>query len=178
MNLVKSFLLLFSVLIVVVPIAGVLYIYKDNLAGLVLPPQINNLLQGNQTLPSIQPPKPTGTPEYNPQNGTYTLSFAYTNPLDIPITITDLQGQVRATDYNVVLGNVSLAEPVTLQPKQTATITTTGTIDPDAVGQIKAQNPSATNAQVSLENVSVTAGGVSVQIGEIPNVGQVPLGGP
>lgn len=178
MDSVKLFLVLLSILIIVVPIAGVLYIYKDNLAELILPPQISNLLQDNQTLPSIQPPKPTGTPKYNPQNGTYTLSFSYTNPLSTPITVTTLQGQVKAADYNVVLGNVSLAEPVTLQPRQTATITTTGTIDPNAVSRIKAQNPNATDAQVSLEDVSVTAGGVSVQIGEIPNVGQVPLGGP
>ena len=177
MELVKLLLVLLSVAIVVGPIAGVLYFYRDNLSSLVLPPQINNLLQGNQTVPEFQPPQPSGAPQYNPQNGTFTLSYTFTNPFDTTITITNLTGEVKAKDYNLILGNVTLKQPVSIAPKQTATLTTTGTIDPTAVSQIKAQNPNTTSVEVSLEDVSVTAGGISVQIGEVPNVGQVPLGG-
>jgi hypothetical protein len=177
MDSVKVILVVLSIAIVVGPLVGVLYVYRDNLSGLVLPPQIKNVLQGNQTTPSLQPPEPTGTPQYNPKNGTFTLSFSYTNPLDTTVTISRLTAQVKASDYNIILGNVSLAQPVTFQPKQTATVTTTGTLDPTAVNQIKAQNPNASSVDVSLENVSVTAGGVTLQLGEIPNVGQIPLPG-
>lgn len=176
MEKTKLALTLLSILIIVVPILGAVYLYSDNLLGLILPPQINNLLQNNQQ-PEFKPPQPTGTPQYNPQTGTFTLSFAVTNPLEAPITISSLTGQVKAQEYNVVLGNVSLLQPVSLEPKQTQTVTTTGTIDPAAANQIKAENPNADSVEVSLENVSVTAGGVSLKIGDVPNVGQIPLGG-
>ncbi len=177
MDSVKVVLVVLSIVIVVGPLVGILVVYRDNLGELVLPPQINNLLQGDQTTPSLSPPEPTGTPQYNPQTGAFTLSFSYTNPLDATVTISKLTAQVKASDYNIVLGNVSLAQPVTLQPKQAATITTTGTLDPNAVSQIKAQNPNASSVEVSLENVFITAGGVTLQLGEIPNVGQIPLPG-
>jgi hypothetical protein len=176
MEKTKLALTLVSVLIILVPIAGAVYLYSNNLLGLIVPPQINNLLQNNQQ-PEFKPPQPTGTPQYNPQTGTFILSFAVTNPFDAPITISSLTGQVKAQDYNVILGNVSLMQPVNLAPKQTQTVTAMGTIDPAAANQIKAQNPNADSVEVSLENVSVTAGGVTVRIGDVPNVGVIPLGG-
>jgi hypothetical protein len=176
MEKTKLALTVVSVLIILVPIAGAVYLYSDNLLGLIVPPQINNLLQNNQQQ-EFKPPQPTGTPQYNPQTGAFTLSFAVTNPFDAPITISSLTGQVKAQDYNVILGNVSLLQPVNLTPKETQTVTTTGTIDPTAANQIKAQNPNADNVEVSLEDVAVTLGGVTVKIGDVPNVGVIPLGG-
>ncbi len=177
MDFVKFSMVILSVVIVLAPIAGVLYIYRENLPGLLLLPQVDNLLKGNQTLPEIQLPQPTEMPQYDSQTGAFIVSFAYTNPFGTPITISALNGEVKAEDYNVPLGNVSLAKPLTLQPKQTTTITATGLLDPNAVKQIKAQDPTVTSIEVSLHNVNVTAGGISVQIGDIPNVGRITLPG-
>ncbi|MCL4430281.1 MAG: hypothetical protein M1167_05970, partial [Chloroflexi bacterium] len=46
MDKVKAALTVLTVAIVVAPLLGVVYIYRDNLLGLVLPPQINDAKNG------------------------------------------------------------------------------------------------------------------------------------
>ncbi len=47
MDKVKVALTVLSIMIIIVPILVEVYVYKDNLEGLVFPPQIQNLMNGN-----------------------------------------------------------------------------------------------------------------------------------
>ena len=62
MDKVKIALTMLSILIVIGPLAGVAYVYRDNLLGLVVPPQIKSLVSGgdstgSQSQPSFNRPK-------------------------------------------------------------------------------------------------------------------------
>ena len=65
MDKVKIALTVLSILIVIGPLVGVAYVYRDNLLGLVVPPQIKNMVNGGdstgaQSQPEFQTPQLVG----------------------------------------------------------------------------------------------------------------------
>ena len=75
MDKVKIALTILSVAIVVGPLIGIAFVYRDNLLGLVVPPQIKSLINGGDSngLTSVgsqfQMPTLVGDPQYNAQTG-------------------------------------------------------------------------------------------------------------
>ena len=69
MEKVKIALTLLSIAIVVGPLAGMALIFRDNLAGLVVPPEITNIANGqmgNVTASNFVSPSLASEPKYNP----------------------------------------------------------------------------------------------------------------
>ena len=181
MDKVKLALTVLSILIVIVPLAGAAFVYRDNLLGLVLPPQIKSLISGggstgSQSQPDFQPPQPVGQPQYNPQTGALTISFNVTNPLSNQISVNNLSAQVQSQD-GASLGSISLNQPVQIAPRETSTINVPGVLSQNAISQFEAQNPGATSINLSLANLNVNFAGVTVQKDQVNNVGQLQLPG-
>ena len=146
MNKLKIFLTLLSVAIIVAPIAVEVILYRDNLQGLIVPPEITNIANDNNNSSNnsspnspgspisnnsnisnfvnsgFQLPQPVGEPQYNPETKTLTFTFNYTNPLQTPIAVDNLQATIVSHDDGAFLGNVSLDKPLNLQPGQNMNI--------------------------------------------------------
>jgi hypothetical protein len=176
MDKVKIALTVLSIVIIVGPIASVVFAYRDNLLGLVVPPEVNSLVNGNFTGSQFQPPMPVGEPQYNPETRTFTFPFNFTNPLKNEISIDQLSAKVKCKDNNALLGNISINEPIKIGPGETAIINATGSLSQDAINQLKAQYSGSSNINVAFENLDVVVGGVKVHLDEL-DAGSIPLPG-
>ena len=182
MNKVKFALTLLSIAIIVGPLAGLLFVYRDNVVGIILPPQVNSLLSGkgsagsqfSQDLSNLKLPQSGGQLQYNPDTGAISYPLNFTNPLTTQISFDQMSAEVVGGN-NVTLGNVSIPA-TTIAPGENVIINATGDLSKSAVSQLAAQNSGAPNLSISLENVNADVGGVEVHINQISNVGSIPTG--
>jgi hypothetical protein len=184
LNKVKIALTLLSIGIIVGPLAGIMYVYRDNLVGLVFPPQVQSLLSGggssgsqgsqlSQDLSDFKLSQSGEQLQYNPSTGVISYPFNFTNPLNTPISFDQMSAEV-VSGNNVSLGTLSI-QPTTIAPGANEIINATGNLSQSAISQL-AQNSGATNLNIGLENVNVDVGGVKVHINQINNFGSIPTG--
>ena len=182
MDKVKIALTVLSILIVIGPLAGAAFVYRDNLVGLVVPPQVKSLVSGgdstgSQSQPQFQPPQLVGQPQYNAQTGAFTVSFNFTNPLTNEVSIDKLSAEVQSEEGGVSLGNISINQPIQITPGETSIINVSGVLSQAAISQFEAQNPGVNGINISLANLNVDVAGVNVHMDQVNNVGQLQLPG-
>ena len=181
MDRVKFALSILSVMIIVVPLVVEVYVYKDNLEGLVLPPQIKDLMNGgnskssgsstdpqssaSSSLPNFQMPQPVGQPQYDPATGAFNYPFNFTNPLSTQLSLTQLSAQV-VTEDGTPIGNISIPQTISIAPGANAIIAVVGNLNTEEVNQLAAQYQSG-NLNIALNNVNVVVGGVSIHMDHI-----------
>lgn len=184
MDNVKFALTILTVAIIAGPLLVEVYAYKDNIVGLVLPPQIQNLINnqnsntgGNGSLPELsqslanfQLPQAAGAPQYDPVTGKFSYQFNFTNPLKTDLTINQLSAEV-VTDSGARLGNVSIT-PTDLAAGATSLLNVTGNLNQTAVNQLENQYQSG-SLDVSLQNVCINVGGITVNIDQIGDIGSI-----
>lgn len=168
-------------MIIVVPLVAEVYVYKDNLEGLVLPPQIKDLMNGGNSkssgsstdpqssalssLPNFQMPQPVGQPQYDPATGAFSYPFNFTNPLSTQLSLTQLSAQV-VTEDGTPIGNISIPQTINIAPGANSIITVVGNLNTEEVNQLAAQYQSG-NLNIALNNVNVVVGGVSIHMDHI-----------
>ena len=181
MDRVKFALTILSIMIIVVPLVVEVYVYKDNLEGLVLPPQIKDLMNGgnskssgsstdpqssaSSSLPNFQMPQPVGQPQYDPATGAFSYPFNFTNPLSTQLSLTQLSAQV-VTEDGTPIGNISIPQTISIAPGANAIIAVVGNLNTEEVNQLAAQYQSG-NLNIALNNVNVVVGGVSIHMDHI-----------
>jgi hypothetical protein len=177
MNKLHLALTVLTVAIIVLPIIGVVYAYRGNLVGLVLPPELESLASGNYSTSRFQPPTPAGQPTYDPATNTVTFSFTFTNPLENTIELENLSANVICKDDGFLLGNVSVNQPITIAPGKTGTINASGCWTQGALDYFKAYHsgPEDDDINVSLENLNVNVAGIQMHMDELADAGWVPL---
>jgi len=177
MDKAKFALTMLSVAIIVVPIAVAGYIYRGNLEGLVLPSQFRNMINGAlsgsknpSSLANLQLPQAIGSPQYDPTTGTFNDPFNVTNPLTTQIQLNQFSADVVSSN-GTYLGNVAI-QPLTIAPGASAIANVTGDLDQNTINQLA----NGGNLNVSLANVTVNIGGVTVHLSQISNIGSLPTG--
>jgi len=197
MNTVKIALTLLTIAITVGPLVYVVFIYRDNLIGLVLPPQFANLGQNlgqnmsngnssgnplssqlNITGSNFQMPKLVSNPQYNPDTGEFSLSVNVTNPLTNELSIDQLSVQIQSKDNNALVGNISIPQPINIQPGESSIINVTGIMPQDMFNQISGQNTGNIDVNnIILKNLNVVVGGIKIHFDEIDPSSIQSLGG-
>jgi len=193
MNTVKIALTLLTIAITVGPLVYVVFIYRDNLIGLVLPPQFANLGQNlgqnmsngnlsssqfNITGSDFQMPQLVSAPQYNPDTGEFSLSLNVTNPLTNELSIDQLSVQIQSKDNNALVGNISIPQPINIQPGESSIINVTGIMPQDMFNQISGQNTGNIDVNnIILKNLNVVVGGIKIHFDEIDPSSIQSLGG-
>lgn len=187
MDKVKIALTLISIAIIASPLLVELVIYRDNLLGLILPPQIQNLVNGDKgsgsqsqqqtDLSQFQIPQPVGQPQYNPSTGAFALPFNFTNPLTTQISINQLSADITSAQDNTPLGTVSINGPITINPNQNAIINVTGNLSPQEVNQLQTQGQQSRSVPISLANLNVDVGGIKIHLDQLSDIGSIPIPG-
>ena len=179
MNKVKIFLVMLTIAITVLPIAVEILMYRDNLLGLIVPPEIVSMINGGGSNSSLinsefTLPQPVGEPQYNPETKTVSFTFNFTNPLNTPVTVNKLEAGIASHDDGVFLGNISISEPLTLTPGQTADITVLGVLSDDAINYFKTHSKGQSSINIDMTNLNVDVAGVKVQVDK-QNIGNIPI---
>ena len=194
MKKLKLFLTLLSVVIIVVPVVFEVLLYRDNLLGLFVPPEISNLVNGasrngnvgglvsgngDGDISSLMNsdfalPQLVGAPQYNPDTNTLLFTFNFTNPLETSIAVDKLEAGIVSHDGGVFLGNVSLAKPLRLEPGQTIDITVLDALSPEAINYFKTNVIGQNSINVDFVNLNVDVAGITVQV-DRQNIGNIPI---
>ncbi len=183
MKKVKILLTLLTIIITVTPIAVQLIAYQDNLMGLIIPPELSNLMNGGSSnngigevanMPGFEPPALSGEPQFFPANNTVKFTYNFTNPLNTQITVTTLEAEVVCHEHGFPLGTVAI-DPTTLAPKQTVDITAFGVLSDAALQHIMEQHPGQSSINADFKNLNVDMGGVTIQMDQQQNIGEIPI---
>jgi hypothetical protein len=169
MDKVRLLLTLITIAIIVVPIVGILLAYQNNLLGLFIPPEINeiadDLMGGDGTDGSgLEPPKMVGEPEYDEASRTFSVTFQFKNTFPVDITINSLSGNIECAEHEFHLGNASLSKPVSIDAGETGTMTVLGTWTEEAISHFETAHGDEELVDVVLVDFAVDVSGIQIQI--------------
>jgi flagellin-like hook-associated protein FlgL len=187
MKKLKLILLFLTIAITITPIVIEVLLYRDNLLDLIIPPEIANIvnkqtnnsneksINGNNLLsPEFELPKPVGDPQYNPQTKTISYTFNFTNPLQTPLEIDELQAGLVSHNDGFFLGNITINKPLKLDPGQTVDITALGILSDDAIDYLKSQSATQNTINLDFTNLNVDVSGIQLQLDK-QNIGNIPI---
>jgi hypothetical protein len=175
MNKLRLLLTLVTIAIVAVPLLGVVLAYQNNLLGLFIPPEVNQIADNlmNKGGPQMEPPTIVGPPQYDPASHTFTLTFQYKNTFPFDITVNSMSGDIVCDADGFPLGKASLSKPVSIGAGETGTLTVRGNWTDAALSHFKNDHKGEETVDVSLVDLAVDVSGIQVQSNEripIPNV--------
>ena len=187
MKKLKLILLFLTIAITITPIVIEVLLYRDNLLDLIIPPEIANIvnkqsnnsneksINGNNLLsPEFELPKPVGDPQYNPQTKTISYTFNFTNPLQTPLEIDELQAGLVSHNDGFFLGNITINKPLKLDPGQTVDITALGILSDDAIDYLKSQSATQNSINLDFVNLNVDLSGIQLQLDK-QNIGDIAI---
>jgi hypothetical protein len=173
----KTRLILTAITIAInlVPIAGILLAYQNNLPGLVVPPEIDRITNGGFiTEEPLEPPVFVDS-QYNVTSHTVTLTFQFTNPFNFDVTINSMSADIQCDAHNFPLGHATLNNPVNIRASETATITVLGTWTQDAINHFQTAHAGAQSIDVELVGLTINVNGINVQTNEHIKISNVPI---
>lgn len=168
MNKIRLLLTVITIAIVVIPLVGMLLAYQNNLLGLFVPPEINqiadDLTGGNGNNGSgMEPPTMVGEPQYDAASRTFSVTFQYKNSFPVGITIKSLSGDIECVEHRFPLGNASLSKSVSIDAGETGTMTVLGTWTNEAINHFHTAHAGEENVDVVLVNMTVDISGIQLQ---------------
>ena len=177
MDKVHVALTILSIIILAGPLLGIMYVYRDNIAGLVFTPEIRNLSSGDFSSSQFQRPVPAGDPQYDPASGQYTFSFKFTNPLQNEISVDRITADVYCKDHDVELGSASIDQPMKIAPGETVVLNACGTWTPQALNHFRDYHngPEDDDINISFKDLNVDLAGIRIHMAELEDAGWVML---
>jgi len=185
-------LLLISIGTVVGPVGAVVIIYRDNLSQLVIPPQIQDILNGNSSIiqdnsnsnnndnstsdsGSIGFITPTFvSAQIDTTSRTFTITVNVTNNFNYDLTLNALNATVETSQDQTQLATINLSNPVTIYAGQTSLVTVSGTWMQTAENYLN-DHAGATSIDVELINTTIDVNGITIQMNQPIEVGSIPL---
>jgi hypothetical protein len=156
----KAFAIL-SIAIFLVPMAGLIILYRDNLEGIVLPPEVKNLASGDFSSQMF----PTLTGEtVDPTAGTVSFYFRFENVLSSKITVKDISSDIVDADDHRLIAHISLSKTLIIMPNKPVMITVSGTLTSGTIQYFKdylAQSSENDDIHLLFQNLHVEAAGIT-----------------
>jgi hypothetical protein len=180
MQVLSVILVLISIGTIVAPVGAVVVMYSDNLAGLVITPQIKDLMNGNGILANGYAVYDNNNQNDNSVGGglvmptfvsssvnsvdrTFQVVVNVTDPLNEDLTINSISADVECSQDHYKLGLISLASPVTISSGQSSLLTVSGSWTQSAEDHIQSSHPDQTAISVDLINTSIDLNGIVAQ---------------
>ncbi len=173
MDKLHSALLLLSIAIIALPLAGAVAYYNNNLTQLVMPPELQALLSGNDSQ-LFTPPKLQELTAFDPTKQTVTFTFNVTNPLPNALTLHNITGALQCTEHNFLLGNVSLPQQATIPGSQTANVQATYHFTQEGILHIITAHLGQSSLSVNFADLTIELSGVTIRINQA-YAGSIPL---
>ncbi len=120
-------------------------------------------LLGNLTSPGFSPIQPIGDPTFDETTGEFDYAFNLTNPLPESIALDAFSADIMSTD-GTKLGTISIPNGINLEPGQSTVVDIAGQMDTGLLEQYKDQ---LSQGNISIDNINITVGGVSVHVGDL-----------
>jgi len=175
MDKIRLLLILITLATIAGPIVGIMVLYRNNMIGLVVPPELTEIVSGTFVNDgSLEPPKFVDS-QYDLASRTVTLTFNFTNPLNFDLTIKSMSANIECTLHKLSLGHATLKDSVDIPPNQTALITVLGIWTDEAVSHFQSAHTDAKTIDVDLVGLTIDVSGINIQMKERINVPNVPI---
>ncbi len=194
MHKIAIVLAVLDIALILGPIGATALMYSDNWQGLVVPPELSEILNaqgGGNILNPLNPQQianntsnsqnqmqisqPVVT-EFNRTARTVKFSFNFTNPLPLDFTLQSFNGTVRCKEHKVVLGTASLDSAVTMKASQTTEVSVKCTWTQEGESHFLSAHAGTSTIDVQLVNTTVNLSGIEIQLTEPIDVPNVPMG--
>jgi len=174
MDKVRLLLRVITIVIIVVPIAGTLLAHQNNLQGLFIPPEVNEIVDSLSTGNGSNGLEfePAGPPQYDKASRTVTLTFQFKNTFPVNLSIDSISGNVECATHGLHLGTVALAKAISIGVGETKTITVLGTFTEEAIQHLQSAHAKEETVEANLVDLTVDVKGIQIQMNQriaIPN---------
>jgi hypothetical protein len=177
MDKIRLLLTLITIAIIAVPIVGMLLAYQDNLLGLFIPPEMNQIandLMSGGDLDELAL-EPVGPPQYDEATRTFSVTFQFKNSFPVDITVKSLSGDIECVNHSFPLGNAHLSEPVSIDRGETGTLMVLFTWTDEAINHCGNLHGDEELVDVVLVDFAVDISGIQIQMeGQMEQNMQVP----
>jgi hypothetical protein len=172
-------LLLLSVGLIAGPVGAVVYTYRDNLSGLIIPDQAKGVLNGdasfilNDNVKSVNGGEDPSdilnsfvTPTFvdatvDKTQNTFAFRVNVTNPLKYDLTLNELSTNVQSLEGQT-LASVTLAHPITMAAGESTIVEIDGTWT-QAGDSFITDHWYDTSVTIALANIVVDVNGITVE---------------
>jgi hypothetical protein len=191
---VAIILLLITIGTTVGPVGAVVIMYRDNLSGLVIPPQVEEIMSGDSSIFAeniitndsggeqetadlipmgfIMPTFVSATVDASTK--TFTVTVNVTDFLNYDLTLKTIDATVVNSDDGNQLADIHLTNPQTIPAGQAALVTVSGHWT-QAAEDFYTTHPDAQSINVKLTNVAIDVNGITVQTSQPIDIGTIPL---
>jgi hypothetical protein len=158
--------------IILVPLGLAVYSYRNNLLGLVLPSNLNQLVNtSNSAALSNTFSSENMSLSYDNASRTFSVGFNFTSPFAFNFTLDSLSADLVDHDDGFPLGHVSINGPVCIVCSQSNLISVNATLTPNAAEHIA----SAQTLDIDLSNFTIAVQGIVFQSNRIMTFEDVPF---
>lgn len=172
----KVFLILLNVIMLVGPVVGVVLVYQNNLKGMVITPQVENIMSGGSFMGKIELPQfVSATPDL--AGRTVTLVFKFTNPFNYDLMVKSISANIECSSHGFVLGNASLIQPTNIPAGATVELSILASWTKEAETHFSTEHPGATNIDAKVVGLKINVNDITVESDEEYPI-SVPTGGP
>jgi hypothetical protein len=149
--------------------------YQGNWAELVVPPEVTDII--NDVVISENPLESITFVDshYDAETRTITLTFEVTNPLNYDLTVNSMSAEVRCDEHDFPLGNLTIADPVSMRTGETVRVDVTGTWTEEAVNHIETAHAGAHAIGIEVVGIAVTVNGVTIHTAEVVKIPDFPV---
>jgi hypothetical protein len=188
---VALILLLITIGTTVGPVGAVVIMYRDNLPALVIPPQVQELMNGDTTILAdnvINNDSGDGTdlgqmafvmPKFvsatvDATTKTFTVTVNVTDFLNYDLTLNAISATVVNSDDGNQLASIHLTNPQTIPGGKSALVTVSGEWT-QAAEDYYTNHPNAQSINVKLTNLAIDVNSIIVQTSQPIDIGTIPL---
>lgn len=173
MDKARLLLILTTLAIAIGPIAGVLIIHQNNLVDAVMPSDLVEAISDPFASETPFEPPTLVDSQYDSTSRTTTLTFNFTNPLNLDLTINSMFSDLECTIHKKPLGNSSLTESVSILAGANAFLTVSGTWTEEAINHFQTEHKDAKTTSIDLVRLKLSVKGINLELNDritIPNV--------
>lgn len=167
-------LALVSIFIVAGPLGATLLVYRGNLSRAFTPSNVNKLTNMLSSQGGIEMPKVISS-WCNLTSRTLCLLFNFTNPTATTLMV--ISASANVTDHNdgYPLGQISLANAVTVAANETVTFQMSGTLSEEAATHVATAHSGESSFDVDLSNANIDCAGIMLQINGTSTINNVSI---
>jgi hypothetical protein len=184
MNILGALLAILNIVTILGPVAGVAVMYQNNLQATVIPPQIQDLINGgNGNLGSDEslfsgasfqlPQFVSATADTIARSVTINLNF--TNPLNYDLNLNSITADIVCQEHNFTLGHANLVQPTILRANITSNLEIVCQWTLESENHFLTDHAGALGVDVNIVGLTIDVNGITIQSSEPYSIPNLPI---
>lgn len=171
-GVIRLLLVLILVCIIVVPLGFTLYSYRNNMLGLIVPSNLNELVNTSELNADMNALSNENVGlHYDNSSLSFSLAVNFTNPFATNLTLDSLSAKMTDHEDGFPLGQISTSGPICIGCNETKLISVSATVTSDAIEHMA----TVQTLDVDLSDFTIAVQGVVFQSNQVFTFKNVPM---